>query len=63
MLWISGFFGAGAFIHAVRALLRYPVTVNEMNVPMGLSLALFAVFFVLSAVTGYYGSGKQCREK
>ena len=61
-LWFSGFFGAGALVHAVRGLLGYRVTINEMEVPMTLSVVLFVVFAVISGVFGYLGCNKPCQK-
>ena len=61
--WFSGFFGLGALVHLVRSILKFPLVVNNYEVPISLSVTLAVVLGALSLVLLYVSCKKPCCEK
>ena len=61
--WFSGFFGLGALVHLVRSILKFPLVVNNYEVPISLSVTLAVVLGALSLILLYVGCKKACCEK
>ena len=61
--WFSGFFGLGAIMHLVRSILKFPLVVNNYEVPISLSVTLAVVLGALSLILLYVGCKKSCCEK
>ena len=59
-IWFSGFFGLGAFVHLVRFIVRFPLIVGNIEVPLGTSLVLAIVLGGLSAGLLYFGLRRPC---
>ncbi len=62
-IWFSGFFGLGAIMHLVRSVLKFPLVVNNFEVPLSLSLTLAVVLGALSLVLLYVGCRPACCRK
>ena len=62
-IWFSGFFGFGAFVHLVRLILKFPVTIGSFAVPLRMSLMAAVVLGALSVVLLILGCKKPCCDK
>jgi hypothetical protein len=57
--WLSGLFAAPAFVHLVRLLAGWEVTIGGKSIPMSISWAGAIVFGVLAIVCGILGCRKR----
>jgi len=62
-IWFSGFFGLGAVMHLARSILRFPLVVNNYEVPIVLSVTLAVVLGAISLALLYVGCRKPCCKK
>ena len=61
--WFSGFFGLGALLHLVRSIVKFPLVVNNYDVPVSISMILALVLGALSLTLLYVSCKKPCCEK
>ena len=59
-LWFSGFFGLAALVHLTRLLLRVPVTVAAVAIPMQVSVWVAGVAGALSVGLAVAGMKRPC---
>jgi hypothetical protein len=57
--WLSGLFAAPAFVHLVRLLAGWDVTIGTYSVPMWISWAGLVLFGTLSIICAILGCGKK----
>ena len=47
-MWFSGFFGLGAFVHAIRFITRFSIAINGQEIPVSVSGLLALVLGIFS---------------